>query len=94
MEGTPNNISPSPRNDLGTRVRVLEVRQSDIRADLRSIHDKDLARIEGKIEALADEIAEGQRGMTRPEKIALAAAGFGGISAIVTAAALLAGMAG
>lgn len=74
---------------LSSRVAVLESQIRDIKDDVRDIRTGDLKDIKSELHAMRDELAERERGMSRPEKIALIAAGSGVVGSIVAVIVLV-----
>lgn len=85
------DLSERHYNGLASKVAVLESELHNIREDVRELIAGDIKEIKRDVRELRTEYTEGQRGMSRPEKIALMGAGSAVVAAIVGAIALLAG---
>jgi len=76
-------------NGIITRVAVLEAAYLVLRGELSDLKSEDLREIKDEVRAIRKDLIDSRRGMTRSEKIALAAVCITFIMALLGAAALI-----
>lgn len=76
-------------NGLITRVAVLEAAYLALRGEVHDLKSEDLKDIKDEVRAIRQDLIDSRRGMTRAEKIALAAVCITFVMALLGAAALI-----